>query len=292
MINRITSSMMTTASGRNLQKATSDLAKAQEQASTLKKITRPSDDPSGTMQAMNVRASIQATEQYMRNTQDGQAWLTAADSALSNVSTLLGRAKDLLVQANNGSLNPAGRAAIAADLDSIRAEMLTAANTKYLDRNVFAGSSDSAKAFNPDFTYNGGSGSVERRIDENTTVRVDVDGNTLFGSGATSVFAELAQISADIRAGNPVGAAQDTIQARFDKTLDIQASVGARQATLIRAEEFQQSSILNLNTSKVDLEDVDAAIAYTQLAMQQQSYQAALQITAKSMPQNLMDFLR
>lgn len=292
MINRITSSMMTTASGRNLQKATSDLAKAQEQASTLKKITRPSDDPSGTMQAMNVRASIQATEQYMRNTQDGQAWLTAADSALSNVSTLLGRAKDLLVQANNGSLNPAGRAAIAADLDSIRAEMLTAANTKYLDRNIFAGSSDSAKAFNPDFTYNGGSGSVERRIDENTTVRVDVDGNTLFGSGATSVFAELAQISADIRAGNPVGTAQDTLQARFDKTLDIQASVGARQATLIRAEEFQQSSILNLNTSKVDLEDVDAAVAYTQLAMQQQSYQAALQITAKSMPQNLMDFLR
>ena len=143
MISRVTNQTMSSFAQRNLQDNMARIAKLQELAAGESLIARPSDDPTGTADSMRTRADIRANEQYKRNIDDANGWLTTADSALGTVTSLLNKARDLTIQASNGSVSPTGREAIALELESLKENLLGVAETKYLGRSVFAGNSDS-----------------------------------------------------------------------------------------------------------------------------------------------------
>jgi len=71
MLNRVTNLTTSAAAQRTLQAQQSKLAQLQEKATTLDKISRPSDDPAATAQALDTRARLAATAQYGRNIDDG-----------------------------------------------------------------------------------------------------------------------------------------------------------------------------------------------------------------------------
>ena len=212
MLNRVTNLTMSAAAQRTLQTQQSRLAELQEKATTLNKISRPSDDPAATAQALETRALLAANAQYGRNIDDGNTWLTAADSALEQATNVMHRIKDLTVQAGNGSLPQSGKDAIAIELDSLNKDLVSIANSKHLGRNIFAGSSDAASAFTGSRDPSPGTGTppfnglpkspVERRISATETVRVDADGAAIFGSGAGSVFDIVSKMAADLRDGH------------------------------------------------------------------------------------------
>src|SRR5258705_10951476 len=78
-----------------LQGSLAKLGDLQQQMTTGKLINRPSDSPTGTIQAMQMRADIRAQEQYSRNAQDGLGWLGMTDSTLGEMTTQVQRARDL-----------------------------------------------------------------------------------------------------------------------------------------------------------------------------------------------------
>lgn len=297
MITRVTTQTMMNSSLRNLQTSSSELARLQDQAGSRKAITRPSDDPSATANALAVRAAINSNKQYERNINDGNGWLTTGDSALASVTELMKKAKDLTLQgANDGALSPLAKEAIAVQLESIRDELLDKANSTYLGRSVFAGTSDAAQAFGagPGYAYTGGQGTVERRISDGSTVRVDVDGAQVFGpgAGAASMFGEIDAIVSDLRSGVNVGARIATLDTRLDTVLTATSTVGSRQATILDAKSSNLDSKVDLEATRAGLEDVDINKIILELKMQEVSYQSALAVTARTLQPTLMDFLR
>jgi flagellar hook-associated protein 3 FlgL len=292
MISRVTTVTMMYSAATNLQSAASQLAKLQDQASSQKAIGAPSDDPSATAAALRTRGAQAANVQYGRNIQDGNEWLTTIDSTLTDVTDLLQKATDLTVQgANDGTLSPSAKEAIAVELESIRDALVNAANTKYLGRTVFAGNSDTGAAFDANYAYSGGSGTVERRIGEGTTVRVDADGSAIFGTGADSVFAEIDRIAADLRAGVNVGPRLTELKGWSDAALAGHAAAGAQQSTLITADASQKGKVVTLEAQRVALEDVDLADIVLKLTTQETLYKAALSVSARALQPTLMDFL-
>jgi len=294
MISRTTSNLLMRNAQQNLDLNKAALGRLQDQASSLKKIGKPSDDPTGTANSLQVRAAQRATEQYSRNIADGNGWLSTVDSALSGVDDLLNRVRDLTMQgANDGAMSPTAKEAIAVELESLGAELLTRANAQYLGRSIFAGSSDAGVAFNADYSYTGAPGStVERRIDSNTTVRVDASGDEIFGTGATSVFALVDGIVADLRSGVNVGARLGEVDARLETIRGAQATVGTRHAQVLRAEETNMNQTVALETQRSSIEDLDLARALIDLQVQELSYQSSLAVTARVLQPTLMDFLR
>src|SRR6186713_2228537 len=114
MVARITSQMLMHSAQANLQLSMSTLAKLQDQAGTQKAISKPSDDPAGAGESMRIRADQRALVQYSTNIKDGLAWLSTADSALTQATDTMQTVRDLVVQgANSGSLSPTAREAIA-----------------------------------------------------------------------------------------------------------------------------------------------------------------------------------
>ena len=301
MINRVTNQGLMMASHRNLQQSLGALAAKQNTAGTLVRIAKPSDDPAGTADSIRVRAEQATVSQYARNMDDGAAWLTTVDTALGATGDILRRVRDLTVQgANDGAMSPLQKEAIATELESLRAELMTTANTQYLGRTVFAGNSDAGVAFTdsdavpPALPYTSTStGSiVERRIGTDTTIRVDADGVAAFGEGDTSVFKLVDNIIDDLRSGVNVGSRLTEIDSRVSSILGQRSASGARQAQLIKAQEANVSESVSLEAQRSGIEDVDLGQAILDLKAQELNYQAALSVTSRSLQSSLMDFLR
>src|SRR5690625_3226942 len=192
MIGRVTQMGLQRASLAHLQDNLGRMAQLQERLTTGKVITKPSDDPAGTVDAMRVRADQRATAQYMRNTADGNAWLTTIDDAMGDALSALRRGRDLAVNgANTGVQGASSRAAIASELRATADQLFETANTSYLGRSVFAGTSTQAAYIvdtveTPDgpistYRYTGSGTEVLRRVSDSTEIRVDSRGDQVFG---------------------------------------------------------------------------------------------------------------
>ncbi|GHG55734.1 flagellar hook-associated protein FlgL [Flavimobilis marinus] len=292
---RVTHQMTQRTALANIQTNLKALNTLQSQASSQKRIEKPSDDPAGTAQALRLRSEQRAVAQYQRNLEDGVSWLTTLDTALTTTSSYLRRARDLVVRgANDGAMGPAQREAIATELEGLRGSLLSQANTTYLGRSVFAGTSNAGVAFDAaDYSFQGTPGSsVERRVSAAVTVRVDGDGAAVFGEGNDSVFAMLDAIAADLRAGVNTSPFLTQIDARIDKVLTEASTVGARTNQMTATQEANASRRLSLGSDLASVEDVDLAETLVNVQAQEVAYQAALGAAAKALQPTLLDYLR
>lgn len=296
MLNRVTNLTMNANAQRTLQTQQARLSELQDKATTLNKISRPSDDPAATAKALETRSLLAANAQYGRNIDDGNTWLTAADSALERATNVMHRVKDLTVLAGNGSLNKAGKDAIALELDALNKDLVAIANTKHLGRNIFAGNSDQPEAFSNSMppTFNGtGLNPVDRRISATQTVRVDADGQAIFGSGAGSVFDAIKSIADSLRGGTAPSPSQlGSLENRFISIVDGRAEVGTRQAQLERAGVVNTELEATLDAQRNGIEKADLGSVIMDLKLQETNYQVALAATARVLQPTLMDFLR
>ncbi|TFB69630.1 flagellar hook-associated protein 3 [Cryobacterium glaciale] len=304
MVERVTTQTQMRSAQRNLQANMTHLARLQEQASTLKTINRSSDDPTAAAAAMSVRAEMRAVDQYSANADNGIDWLTTIESSLSSVSDIMNRVRDLTVQgANSGSLSATAKEAIAIEIEGLKTDLLTQANTKFLGRSVFAGNSDDTTAFktvteNGSVTYafagdTTGAGSVERRISATSTVRVDAEGGTIFGTGDDTVFKLLDDIVADLRSTAPVnvGARLGALDDRMAIMTGQRSEIGARQVQMERAQSTLLEKTGTLDAQRSGIEDADLGQVIIDLKLQEVTYQAALAVTARVLQPTLMDFL-
>jgi flagellar hook-associated protein 3 FlgL len=298
VIGRVTQQTMQRSTLANLQSNMATMADLQGKMSSGKVLQRASDDPAGTAQAMALRAQSRATHQYQRNADDGLGWLTNIDSAIQTGVNTMRKARDLVIQGGDGSLSASDREALAVEIEGLRDSLLAQANTNYLGRSVFAGTSDAGIAFSdasgiPPYDWTGSaSGSVTRRIGQDSVVRVDADGSDVFGTGAASAFALLDDIAADLRSTADVTARMGDIDSRMSTMLANLSSVGTRYNQLTSAQESNALKLQDLSTRLSGIEDVDFAQTIVELQMQEVAYQGALGATSRVLQPTLMDFLR
>ncbi|MDQ0094655.1 flagellar hook-associated protein FlgL [Paeniglutamicibacter psychrophenolicus] len=292
---RITTASLSLNTERNLQAAMTRLASIQNKAGTQQEIGRPSDDPAGTANAMAVRAEQRQNEQFSRNVQDANGWLSTTDNALTTATDLLQQARDLAVKgANDGALTPQAKEALALELDQLHDALLSTANTKFMGRHVFAGTSNGSTAVDTEngaYAFSGTSG-VERRIGQNSTVRVDANGADVFGQGATSVFQLVKDIAMNLRDGTNISSRIGDIDERLQDVLGAQAAIGASHASVLAADGALLSDAVSLEARRSGIEDIDLGSVILELKTQEVAYQAALSAAARTLQPSLMDFLR
>lgn len=302
MISRVTHQSTSRSVLANMQQNLSAMAKIQQQASSGKLIARTSDDPAKASDALSLRREKAQTAQYERNAEDGLSWLNVIDTSMSTTTSLLRRARDLVVQASNtGTMNQQTREAVAAELDGIKASLLDQANTNYLGRNVFAGTSGASTAFDSTtYAFNGVAGSsVERRVADDVTIRVDSDGSAVFGTDTTdpnganySVFQLFDDLSATIRGGGDPQNGLNQLDTRINSVLTQQATIGARTNQIERSVSALNYKVSTLKDDISGIEDIDLAATIMELTLQESAYQSSLNAAARVLQPSLLDYLR
>lgn len=304
MATRITDNMVSRTVLHDLNSADRRMALTQRRLSSGKQLTRPSDDPFGVDRALRLRSELEATRQYRRNVNDGSGWTTATEAALTQISDVVQRARELLVAGGNDSNGPVAREAIATEIDALTESLKQEANATYGGRYVFAGTATETAPYaigGPD-TYAGDAGTVARAIGAGASVAINVTAQGLLGEGQGAADNRLLDVMRDIaehlRGNTPADAEalRGTDLERLDTNLDeltrVRAVVGATanrlEAAGTRLDELEESSLDLLSR----VEDADMAETLVNYSTQKAAYESALRAGASIVQTSLLDFLR
>lgn len=114
---------------------------AMERLSSGKRINSAADDAAGSAIVTRMDSLIRAHEMGKRNIQDGISMIQTADGALSTQRDMLQRMRELAIQAANGTNSASERVAINNEIDSLKTQMNTIANsTKFNGKELLNGS--------------------------------------------------------------------------------------------------------------------------------------------------------
>jgi len=284
-----------------LQYNASKLAALQSQLSSGRQITKPSDNPSGTVSALELRAQVKRIDQYAANSSDAISWLTQVDTTLSSTVTQLQQVRTLVLQASNtGTTDPATTATLSTQVQSARDALLTLANSQYLGRPVFGGTTTATAAFTASgsgtsstVTYSGDTGTVNRRIGDNTTVAINQLGTAVFGTDGSNVFDLMNTVATDITT-NPAALSSDlaSLDTAIHTVSAQQAQAGSTYARIQSMQSTAGTVSTQLASQLSDLQDIDIADMAVRVSSASVAYQAALQTTANVRQTSLLDFLK
>ncbi len=114
---------------RNLISNGTLMGKVQERLSSGLRINRAADDAAGLAISETMRAQIRGLNQASRNSQDAISLIQTAEGALTETHSILGRMRELAVQAANDTYTANDRLEIQKEIDQLKSEIDRIANT-------------------------------------------------------------------------------------------------------------------------------------------------------------------
>ena len=306
---RITNSTLSTNYMRNLNRNLAQMQKYQNQLSSGKEVSKPSDNPLLVSKIMDLNNNILQNKQYNTNISDSLGWVETQDGALSGVNSTLNRIRDLMIYGANGSLSETDRAAINDEVKMKIEEIADVLNTNFDGRYIFAGQKTTSKPFSVNggvltyITGNGADKNISREISKGVTIELVTDGSNITSASGTTVGNEdlgklLDNISKALEGGTQddiaklSGGLLGDIDKHIDNVLQVRSKVGAITNRLEAAKARNESENINLNSLLSKREDIDVAEKYMEYSVMKTIYQASLSVGAQILQPSLLDYLR
>ena len=260
---------------------------AMERLSSGKRINSSKDDAAGLAIATTRTAQIRGMSQGIRNANDGISMAQTAEGALSEVTNMMQRVRELAVQASNGSYSATEQASLQLDVTEMTSQIV-----EVLDNTEFNGvalfeTGATAPAAADNFSIQTGANAG----DTITVNKGHIDKTNLNNTALTG-FKVDGTDAADGRAN-----AQATIT-NIDTALgtvnSVRAQLGASQNRLESAVNNGSNTVANLSDARSRIEDTDYSAETTALAKSQILSQAstAMLAQANQSQQNVLSLLR
>lgn len=137
---RITNNMMLRTTKANIYGNKENVNTLNNQMSSQKKISRPSEDPVVAIRALRLRSNLSEVNQYYeKNIPDAEAWLNVTETSLNNMKSIFEDVRTQCVYGATGTLTADDRKAILTNLKKLREQVYAEGNTDYAGRTVFTG---------------------------------------------------------------------------------------------------------------------------------------------------------
>lgn len=137
---RITNTMITNNTMRNVNKSKTNLYTTEQQMATQKKINRPSDDPIIAIRALSLRSSISEIDQYLnKNVPDVASWYALSETSLDNMNGILSSLNTYCVQGSTDTFTVDNREAIIQSIEQLKAALYAEGNADISGRYIFTG---------------------------------------------------------------------------------------------------------------------------------------------------------
>ncbi len=267
--------------------------KSMEKLSSGSRINRAADDAAGLSISEKMRSQIKGLTQGTRNAEDGVSFIQTAEGALSEVSDMLTRMKELSVQVQNGTYSEEDQKNIGSEMKALGtavADIYT--NTKFNGTAVFGSQSKV-----PSGTTAGALSSVDGTgtaatfaYGENGTQKVSImqakTENLATLTGATIVAAD--------SGANAKLVTSKMVEDAISEVDTSRAGYGALQNQLEHASNNMSTTKENLQAAESRVRDVDMAeemMNYTKSNILLQASQAML-AQANQQPQGVLQLLQ
>jgi flagellin len=261
---------------KNLQRSSAALNASFDRLSSGLRIVTAADDAAGLAISESMSTQIRSFTIAERNAQDAVSMVQTAEGALAEVHSIMGRLRELAMQAANGSYTATDRGFLDTEYQALKAEI---------------GRIQQSAKFNGKELLSTNVSSIQFQIGLNNTAS-DQLALSFGGVGLTSITA-----STNLVAGSSISAALAALST-IDATLSIVSTERAKYGATMNRLNITISSIetmrLNLSAANSRIRDVDVATETAALARNQVLSQAGVTVLAQAnqLPQLALNLLQ
>jgi len=305
---KVSTSMFFDNSSNMLSNVQSSLAKTQEQLSTGKQITKPSDVPEKAAVVTRIESELARQTSYQNSMKTVSIRLSAEETALSSSSDVMYRMKELAMQAANDTLSPADRQTVSLEMSQLRDQMLSLANSQDSNGNyLFAGSRVTHMPFTSDakgrVVYQGDESRMLVAVGDNRRMNLNMVGSDAFtnvvrddgkgGRVGVGFFQSMQDLVDAVKNSDKVGIQRglgelDTLQQGLSNAT---AQVGTDLNVIDSQNNVLDETVLRLKSTLSDVQDLDYTEAITKLNKDQLALESAQSSFAKISKLSLFNFI-
>ena len=165
-----------------LSKTKRKMENLQLKGSTLRSITRPSDNPISNVEAMSLQSRIKDNEQYIRNADYAELHLTSTEKAIEQVVDIMNKAKEIAIAQSSDFYDANIRENVSNEIKQLRNQALAIANKRVGNKYLFGGYKTLSKPFAETGEYQGDLGKITVEISKDFFVPINLTGYEVFYS--------------------------------------------------------------------------------------------------------------
>ncbi|HEY0114450.1 MAG TPA: flagellin [Allosphingosinicella sp.] len=259
-----------------------EIARAQAEISTGKRILAASDDPVGAARISEIGRNQANQETWRTNLDTAVALSATADDVLTAVGIAIDRANELMLRASNGTMSADNRNAIALELSSIAEEVAVLRDTRDSRGEPLFPTSTALRI------------PVGAGLDISAVgTRAAVFDTIAIPSGSSDLVSILAGAAAAVRANDPaaIATALGATNAAGSHIISARGEQGARGSRIDTLLDRLEDTALGLKEQRSAIESTDVMDAVARIQAKELSLEAAQAVFARINRSSLFDLL-
>ena len=309
---RVTSQMLANEAVKNINGTFTQVLKYQNQMTTGKKYTRPSEDPYNANKSLYLSSRASRVQQFTSTVNDSRNILSETETALSDIDDSLQNIKDLVSQASNGSMSISERESICQEIEQNKQQILYSLNASGTTGYLFGGYNTNTKPLvetGGAMTYNGvnlesmtdlqmeemSSEKIAANINTGITMNVTMTALDITGKGSDNMLSNIDDIMSALREtdldSSKMTTLSKTLEGHFDHVLVRLSEVGGKMQRLDKVKSQLKDSSLSISDMLSESQDAEVEETVIRYKMAEQAYQAALTMSGSSVQMTLLDYL-
>ncbi|WP_454886477.1 flagellin N-terminal helical domain-containing protein [Sphingomonas oryzagri] len=248
------------------------LQTAMARLSSGNRINTASDDAAGLAISNSMTSQINGMNQAISNANDGVSMAQTADGALSEVTNMLQRIRELAVQSASGTYSDDDRTNMQAEVQLLTQQITnTLTSSDFNGVNLFDGSAG------------GGSGVVSIQVGADSGDTIDMDFSAIADTTTATSVATVTDANA----------AMTTVDAQLKVVDNARAKLGAAESRMNSVVNSLTDNVTNMTDARSRIADTDFSAETTNLAKAQILSQAATAMLAQAnqTPQGVLKLL-
>ncbi len=224
---RISFGRMFSNAQQNISRNFARVFSAQNQLATGRRINRPSDDIVGTRRLLTLAGERANIDRHLSNVGTARSAINTSSAQLQELTSILSTIREKAVQGSNGTLTPDDRVSIANEIDALLQTGMSALNTSFEGRFLFAGTSTADRPFElitgadgvQRLQYNGNNDLAEVDVAPDLRLPVNLAGGELMRAGTRGATLFSGATGAAVgTGGTDTGTGRDVLQVRHTQT--------------------------------------------------------------------------
>jgi flagellin len=249
---------------KNLLHNQSNLQKSFNKLSSGYRINTAADDAAGLAISESMRSQVRSYTVAERNASDGISMAQTAEGALGEVHNILGRMREIGVQASNGSLTEDDRSFLQTEFTSLQAEIGRIQDSAKFNGKALVAAATTSITFQVGLA-NTASDQITVDFGGLSLSTISGSGTTVSGSTASSALASL-----------------QTIDDAITSVSTARSNFGSAMNRLEVATSNIQTMRLNISAANSRIRDVDVADETSKMSRNQVLTQAGISVLAQA----------
>jgi flagellar hook-associated protein 3 FlgL len=326
---RITNKMLSDSFLTDMQVNLNNLRKIQQQTSSTKNFSKPSDDPFNVVRSMQLHTDINANAQYKTNIVNALNFMDTTDTALNQIGNVLSGIREKLVSAGDAAYGSDERGKIKDEINQRISQIAQLLNTNFQGDYIFGGTRGLTKPVTTEeYTIGSDTGNVsikylaidgstldydpanqeiismssKRKVEVSQGVVVEYNATAPeilnYGNGADDNIPALLDrivkhLASDDEASTKALTNEDLsdIDEASKQLLKVRSEVGAKANRMESMSDQNDDTKINMTEVLSKTEDIDITEKTIEYYTMITVYQASLQTSARVMQPTLMDYI-